>query len=371
MKILMYQAQNREERKLERKDRKGKLMRKISIIGNYGLGETCLDGQTIKTKIVSAELEKEYGENQVVRVNTYGGIKAYLRLPFQIFNALRTSRNIIILPARNGVRAIGPLLDILNIRFRRKLHYVVIGGWLPELVEKRPFLKRHLKNFSNIYVETNEMKRKLELQGFRNTVIMPNFKELRILKESELIYSTAKPYKLCTFSRVMKEKGIEDAVKTVVQFNEERNDVIYSLDIFGQIDTRQSEWFSKLKSTFPDYIRYCGTVPYDKTTERIKEYFALLFPTYYEGEGYAGTLVDAMAAGVPVIATEWRYNAEIIMNHVNGRLYHTFDNEELKGILMEAYRNPSEWKQMKKNCLQNAQKNRPTEVIRILSCNLD
>ena len=33
-------------------------MYKIGICGHYGGGKNCLDGQTIKTKIITKELEK-------------------------------------------------------------------------------------------------------------------------------------------------------------------------------------------------------------------------------------------------------------------------------------------------------------------------
>ena len=63
------------------------------------------------------------------------------------------------------------------------------------------------------------MKVNMEKLGFSNIYILPNCKELKILKENELVYATSKPFKLCTFSRVMKEKGIEDAVNAVEEIN--------------------------------------------------------------------------------------------------------------------------------------------------------
>lgn len=41
-------------------------------------------------------------------------------------------------------------------------------------------------------------------------------------------------------------------------------------------------------------------------------YFVLLFPTYYENEGFARTLIDAYSAEVPVIVTDRRYNSELV-----------------------------------------------------------
>ena len=48
--------------------------------------------------------------------------------------------------------------------------------------------------------------------GVRNAIYLPNFKKLNILTEAELFKEYSEPYRLCTFSRVMKEKGIEDAM---------------------------------------------------------------------------------------------------------------------------------------------------------------
>ena len=134
-----------------------------------------------------------------------------------------------------------------------------------------------------------------------------------------------KPLSLCTFSRVMKEKGIEDVVNAVKTVNDHFGRTVYTLDIYGQVDSAQTEWFNELKSIFSSYIKYGELVPFDKSVEVLKNYFALLFPTYYEGEGFAGTLLDAMAAGVPVIASDWRYNTEIV-NEKTGYVYSSHDN---------------------------------------------
>ena len=75
------------------------------------------------------------------------------------------------------------------------------------------------------------MKSALEARGFENVFVMPNCKKLTVLSENELVYPQGVPYKLCTFSRVMREKGIEDAVKTVTAVNQSFGRTVFSLDI--------------------------------------------------------------------------------------------------------------------------------------------
>lgn len=340
-------------------------MKKICIIGHFGFGQTLLNGQTIKTKVVAAEIEKQFGADNVILLDLAGGIKKIPGLLIKIPSMLCRCDYIIMMPVENGLRFLTPLLCFWNLFFKKELHYVVIGGWLPDFIANKSWLKREMKKFDGIYVETNTMKSDLGLMGIKNVLVMPNCKPLNILKENELIYPEGVPYRLCTFSRVMQEKGIEDAVNAVRAVNEQFGREVYTLDIYGQVDVNQTEWFDKLKSAFPKYVCYGGMVPADHSVEVLKKYFMLLFPTYYEGEGFAGTLIDAYSAGVPVIATDWKYNAELVTEQV-GYTYPTGNQLKLIEILKEAAANPSHILSKKKSCVLEADKYRIEKVIQVL-----
>lgn len=334
-----------------------------SVLGHFGEGANLLNGQTVKTKIITEELQNQLGQDQVMKIDTHGGWKTLLKAPFQVFQALRSSANVLIFPAHNGLRVYAPLLSFQRRFFKnRKIHYVVIGGWLPQFLLRRTNLAKALKKFDGIYVETNTMKKALEEQGFNNVLVMPNCKDLTPLTESELVYPTGEPYKLCTFSRVMKEKGIEDAINAVKAVNNHFGRTVYELDIYGQVDQNQTEWFEELCKKFPPYVRYGGLVPFDKSVEVLKNYFALLFPTYYEGEGFAGTVIDAFAAGIPVIASDWRYNSEIISSDV-GKLFPTHDVAALADILENCSATVHEINELKYNCISKAAEYSTSRVI--------
>ena len=341
-------------------------MKKVCVVGHFGFGEDMLNGQTVKTKIVTTELERQLGADQVMKIDTHGGARILPKVVFQLLQAFRRCRNVIILPAHNGIRIFAPLCVAFHRIYHRNLHYVVIGGWLPEFLKNRKSLSKALKTFGGIYVETNTMKKELEEQGFANVYVMSNFKDLHILKESELVYHHTEPYPLCTFSRVMKEKGIEDAVNAVKRVNEQCGRAVYTLDIYGQVDSSQTEWFEELKNQFPSYVRYGGMVSFDQSVEVLKNYYALLFPTYYEGEGFAGTLLDAMAAGVPVIASDWKYNKELV-NEKNGVFFKTQNVYDLTKRMMSMQNIDSKnIYTLKRNCLQEAKKYRPEAAIQVL-----
>lgn len=339
-------------------------MKKVCVIGHFGFGKEMLNGQTIKTKIVTTELEKQLGCEQIMKIDTHGGARALPKVLIQMARGFRCCENIIILPAQNGVRIFAPLCAAFRKLYKRKLHYIVIGGWLDNLLERNPRLLKALDAFTAIYVETQTMKHDLEKRGLRNLCILPNFKDIHILTEDELVYPTGEPYRLCTFSRVMKEKGIEDAVEAVKAVNEKYGRTVYTLDIYGQVDVEQTKWFEDLKATFPEYVRYKGLVSFDKTVERLKDYYALLFPTYYSGEGFAGTLLDAMSAGVPVIASDWKYNSEVVVQDETGILV-TPKNVTVLAWALESTLS-GDLNEMKRTCINEAQKYAPNAVIQVI-----
>ena len=174
------------------------------------------------------------------------------------------------------------------------------------------------------------------------------------------------PYKLCTFSRVIQEKGIEDAIKSVISVNEQLRRTVYTLDIYGPVDQNQTEWFDKLQNSFPKYIKYKGVIESSKSVEVLKDYFALLFPTHYYTEGIPGTVIDAYAAGVPVISSKWESFSDLIDDGITGIGY-AFDNtDELTKLLLCMAEQPQIILNLKRACIAKAEKFTPETVVDIL-----
>ncbi|MBQ8359144.1 MAG: glycosyltransferase [Oscillospiraceae bacterium] len=339
-------------------------MKKAAVIGHFGFGLECLDGQTVKTKIVTEALAGELGDESVLHYDTHGGAKTLLKAPFMVLSALAKAQNVIILPAHNGLRVFGRLLPLCKRFFKgRKLHYSVVGGWLPEKLKEDPGLARALKKFDAIYAETNTVKNALEAQGFTNIRVMPNCKALTPLLPEDLVYQKDVPYKLCTFSRVMEEKGIGDAVAAVKAVNEQAGKTLYTLDIYGQVDPGQTQWFEKLQAEFPACVRYGGAVPFQKSVEVLKDYFALLFPTRYFTEGVPGTIIDAYASGVPVVSAKWESFGDIVDDGLTGIGYEFGSKEALERVLLAIGKDPGAFNALKENCLEKSKCFAPKTAI--------
>lgn len=103
---------------------------------------------------------------------------------------------------------------------------------------------------------------------------------------------------------VRSAKGIAEIIEAGERFA--GSDV--SIDIYGTLrHDISAEDFKDLKK-----VRYCGTVAPEKVLDIISQYDAFLLPTYYRGEGYPGTILEAYSAGLPIICTRWRALTEIV-----------------------------------------------------------
>lgn len=345
-------------------------MKRVCVCAHFGEGKELLNGQSIKAHIVANELEHRLGGDQIIKIDTHGGYLSTIKLIVLLLRALVICENIIVMPGKNGLRIIIPLLRIYSMIIKRKIHYIVIGGWLDNYLKERVFLKKLLYKCDCIYVETQQMKTDLEMSGFRNIVVLPNCKALQILSEAELVYNSAAPYKLCTFSRVTSYKGIEDAIFAVESINAREARTVYLLDIYGPVDDNYKTRFEEIKGNFPGYIRYCGTVPYSMTTEIIKDYYLMLFPTRYETEGLPGTIIDAYASGVPVVASDWRYSREFV-NDRTGFVYEFNNAQALTDLLYVLKEDPAIVNAKKTECIKHANRYTSEAILSILTNRLD
>ena len=342
-------------------------MKKVLICGAFGFKNMDTGGQPVKTRELYYGLQEQLGEDQVIYIETSGWKKHPVRLLTQFFKKAHDAKNIIMLPAHKGVIIFSRLLKISKIINHNKIYYDVVGGWLPEKVEQDSKLKEILASFDGIWVETTIMNNRLTAAGLNNVAVVRNFKNLKPVTMTDLEPSQDGTLRLCMFSRVMREKGIEDAIQVVKELVEKHKTRI-SLDIFGAVDSGYQERFEAIKNVLPDYIRYKGVVSPSDSVETLKVYDALLFPTKYKTEGLPGTIIDAYAAGIPVISARWESFQDIVDDGNTGVGYIQNDNSALMDSLLWACNNPEKIRGMKRNCIVKAKEfMRPYVIMKLIN----
>jgi glycosyltransferase involved in cell wall biosynthesis len=257
------------------------------------------------------------------------------------------------LPGQRGLQVFLPLFLYWGRKWNRPVRYIVIGGWLPEMLARKSWLRHLCSRLAGIYVETASMASKLFELGLRRVWVLPNFRRFSRTMNRQPASATL-PLKLVFFSRVMKEKGIEEAIAAVCRLNHPgTSKPAVTLDVYGPVPRCYRDELEGLIKQSP-HIRYRGVLSPDKAHGALQEYDLMLFPTYYEGEGFPGAIVDSFIAGVPVVASDWRYNREIIDDGKTGVLCAPRSVDDLVDKLRQFAAFPEQIAAMRQHCIRKA-----------------
>jgi len=339
-------------------------MKTLCCIGHYGGGLDFYDGQTIKTKNLYEGLEKYSNNIELTKLDTFQWIKNPFKFFIKIIATIKFSDIIIVSVAINGLRILIPLIALINIFYRKRIHYFEIGGAVRRGIKFNKVFEIALKSLTSINLENCSNVSFFKEKGFNNVFLVRNFKFINMLKVSELSESRGS-LNLIYFARVEKYKGILEIVKAVRKINDFYSKEIFELDIYGAINADfKEEFFDYLKLNNCKSIRYLGIVSPHKSTEIIKKYFMLVFPTKYFDEGIPGTLIDSLFAGVPILSSRYGTYREVVIEGVNGITYNFNDGLDLFSKLKYAYEHQDRINFMKKNCLQEANKFLPEKIMK-------
>jgi hypothetical protein len=138
------------------------LFKKIVVVGYFGKSNQVSNGQGVKTNIIYDELIRHFNIKSIRYLNTYNWKKHRFIFAVRILISFIFSKNVIFLTDENGIRVFPKLFISLNIFHMKKIHYIVVGGWLTDYLKINAHIVRQLKKLDIIYVEIMSMKTELE-----------------------------------------------------------------------------------------------------------------------------------------------------------------------------------------------------------------
>ena len=338
-------------------------MYRIGVWGHFGDGGKIADGQAGRTTIITNELRRRYGDEKVKTLNTNAWRKNPLKFLYASISLLLRSEVFIIAPADNGFKVFVPILDFFNKIFKRRILYVVIGGFLPGLLKTRQKYVKMLNRFAGSFVQTENIKNDLSRLGVEKLHILSNPKRLNTLKEKDVKVVDAERIKVCVFSRIYADKGVEDAIEAVKLANKKLSGKYVTLDMYGLVPEFYKERLNELLQQNEGLVQYKGIIDYDKTVETLSSYFVMLFPTFYHGEGFPGNVIDAYNSALPIIATEWLYNSDVVLDNKTGLLVPIKNPEALCNAILKLYNNRELRQELAINSLREAHKYAPDKVL--------
>ena len=142
-----------------------------------------------------------------------------------------------------------------------------------------------------------------------HVVCLPNYLPDRMLEGT---YRDRRFNGKCLFiGQVKREKGIFDIIEALAG----RSD--FTCDFYGPVLDRDRAEFFETISGEPN-IRYRGVAEPGEMQPILDGYDLLLLPTYHAGEGYPAAVLEAFAAGVPVVATDWKAVPDLVADGERG-----------------------------------------------------
>lgn len=341
--------------------------RKIGLIGRIDPKCRLYDGQTVKTRMMYQLLCEAYGEDLIVTVDTYDYKHRAPMVIADFIRCLTTCDRLVVLLSTNGRRVFFPLLSFASNHMGKKVFHILIGGLLASNLDKYPKWINYLNSFEVNWVEAHALVERLSDKGVSNSEYLPNFKyftsnEFQPRRHFDGIF------RFCTFSRVVEQKGIGEAATVVEQLCSEGKQCF--LDVYGPIDKEYKQDFDRIIKSCP-HVEYKGCVAPEESVGAVSGYDALLFPTKWIAEGIPGTIIDALSAGVPVIASKWQYYDEMLEDGVTGFGYDFGAQTQLKAAI-DSFMSIDECarRELSSNCMCRAREYSPESVKAIICSEL-
>lgn len=113
----------------------------------------------------------------------------------------------------------------------------------------------------------------------------------------------------------IREKGLFDSIEGVAKFNQQHREMRIHLTVAGSFMNAAEEQEFKERISQSDLagaVFYAGFISGQEKKKLLAETDILCFPTYYSAESFGLVIVEAMAYGIPSVATTWRAIPEIL-----------------------------------------------------------
>ncbi len=239
------------------------------------------------------------------------------------------------------------LIGFIRPSLLQKISYLVVGGYFPEAIERKIFNWEKYRKLKNIVVQGNELKNRLLMNTkLDNISVLSNFKEFPDLEIIKL--NSTKAFQFVFVGRISQGKGIMEIIKASEILK--LQNINFCIDFYGPVEDQ-----------FPlnnGILNYKGFLDIQgdpvKSYTMLAEYDCMLFPTYWMGEGFPGVIVDAYVSGLPVIASNWNMNSEIIEEGKNGFLIEPKNAEALAEKMFYVIENKEKLQEIRINNLARA-----------------
>lgn len=324
---------------------------KLIVVGAINEGGVATCGETMKNQLFVKKFKELFDE--VITVDTLHWQKRPWVL-VRLFFVLLFNRGAKVVISASG--AASYLISFLHyIPLKKHVYFWVIGGDFHLTARTKRYNLKALASLKAILVEGKSMVAALNECGLTNVFYVPNSKPI-LYTPTLTPKKEGDTYRFVFLSRVHPHKGIKEICDAVTILNQRGMQDRFIVDFYGRIDSDFEMDFQRMVATSPN-MSYKGFL--NLTTNdgylQLSRYDAMLFPTYWSGEGFPGVVLDANMAGLPIIATDWNLNKEVVEDGVIGFIIPVHDSKALADCMLKFIREEVDLISMKQRCVDYIQ----------------
>lgn len=319
---------------------------KIIFLGTIKKVANC--GESMKNHLFIDRYKEVY--NKVITVDLWHPREHFYRVAWALLVVFFHPRCRVVVSI--SVEAADHLIRLLQLIRCKNIYYWAVGGTLHKRIVELGLSPETYKKVKIIYAQSEQIVKGLAEMGINNCVKVVNSKRIDFIPD--ITARNNNQVKFVFMSRVHPDKGCSLIVKSAEWLNKNGYLGKFSVDFYGKFDENYKPLLMS-EIDHVDNVEYKGFL--DLTNKEgyktLSQYDMMLFPTWWDGEGFPGVIIDAYIAGVPIIASDWNCNTEVVDEKI-GIIIPTKDQEALTSAMKDVLDGKYDLKSMAKECQKRA-----------------
>ena len=329
-------------------------MKKVILIGGVGKPNEYVGGKKKKNKNILAALQR-LGRDVLV-VDTHNARRKLWRLipiPFVLLFNPRT--NVLL---SSNIRNLYWLIRLFSLlKTKRNVVFIGTGGAFSKWIQEGKYKAKYFQFLKSIVVQGRKMLKELSSVGLNQGILLPNSKMIDYLPPL-IVKSKTKETRFVFLSRMHEEKGVEMILDCVNKLNTSGFSNKFTVDFYGLFESEEYKRHFLNRLVTYHNVRFNGVLNLrsNEGYDELASYDVMLFPSWWKGEGFPGIVIDALITGLPIIISDWNFNADFVIEGKTGFVIKNQDPDALYGQMLDAIRDVDKYRSMSQDCQNIAMK---------------